>query len=473
MQDDRLLDAAAIVAYHDVTLAELRSLFDQMDVDLAAILDRETNITDALGEVQPELEAARARLAELGVVVPGTRLTTDAIDVTDSEEAHPQYEVPLVPAEADLDKLARLAKARLERLGIDVARDPLTQILPGGEIARSLRAYADEHGDVSWDAADWAVVISAGVLATLIDIVVLRTPKKVTLRTGEERTGSPLTMWLNEHSEGIHQRFLKQFERQAKVPYDANSTKATGGAVTMGPRNHRLKSLGHDPLVGFFYGVQDIMQGTGTYVEKGRLVQIPIDQDPVALVEALLIQVRHLLSDVATPAGLPAPLFTLFQLGEGDSPFIRTKAGVEVGATWAEISQYMYLNGYDLRHFLAMGLSPAIVSIVIRGYWHLGNYASGRTSEQRRREHAKLTSMLLMGHAIATSGTLLKTGVLYRLNPLALNYDQFLAMVPATAGWLKDAIERDHRISQALDREWQTLLAESTMAYRQDSGPEG
>lgn len=82
--------------------------------------------------------------------------------------------------------------------------------------------------------------------------------------------------------------------------------------------------------------------------------------------------------------------------------------------------------------------------------------------EQREKEQAKLTSMLLLGHAIATSGTLVKTGVIYGMNPLALNYNQLLAMAPATLAWFKEAAARDHRIGRALDREWGALLAASS-----------
>jgi len=69
--------------------------------------------------------------------------------------------------------------------------------------------------------------------------------------------------------------------------------------------------------------------------------------------------------------------------------------------------------------------------------------------------------MLLLGHTIATSGTLLKTGLLFGMNPTALNYDQILAMAPVTIAWFKEAIARDHRISQALEREWELLLGGS------------
>jgi hypothetical protein len=98
------------------------------------------------------------------------------------------------------------------------------------------------------------------------------------------------------------------------------------------------------------------------------------------------------------------------------------------------------------------------VSAIIRGYWLLNNYATGATKEQRKLEHAKLTSMLLLGHTIATSGTLLKTGLVFGLNPAALNYNQILAMAPATIAWFKEAVARDHRINHALGREWEILL---------------
>jgi len=460
MRDAQPPPATEVVAYQDVTLKELQGLFDQLGFDLLDILEREARVSDALDSVDSELDSARARLASLGICLPAGGPRADDVEV--GAQTRPRYEVPLVPAVDDFDRLTLLAEARLTQLGIDLSRDPLLQVLPDTEIARSLRAYNDEHGDISWDQTDWAIVLAAGALATLADIVLVRIPQEPLFpRDGEKHRGSPLTKWLKEKSPGIHEEFLKPLEKSAKVPYDASHTAATGGLVSsMSPRNHRLKSLGHDPLAGFFFGVRDLMHGTGTYLDNGNLIRVPTDHDPVGLIQALLTQVSHLLSDVATPAGVPAPLFTLLQLG-AESPFVHKKAGVEGKATWAQISQYMYLNGYDLRHFFVSGITPAIVSIVIRGYWLLKSYAAGGSKEQRQKEHAKLTSMLLLGHGIATSGTLLKTGLIYGMNPLALNYNQILAMGPVTIAWFKAAVERDNRISQALEQEWQALLIES------------
>lgn len=103
------------------------------------------------------------------------------------------------------------------------------------------------------------VVISAGFLATLLDVILVRIPQDSTF-LGKKYAGSPLTKWLQDRdrTQDIHDQFFKRFEKLAKVPYDASTTKATGGLVSgMRPATHRLQSLGHDPALGFLFGVAD------------------------------------------------------------------------------------------------------------------------------------------------------------------------------------------------------------------------
>ncbi|GAB3328543.1 hypothetical protein RMN56_29160 [Micromonospora halotolerans] len=457
------LSAAAVVAYQAVTLTELRGLFDQVEFDLKDVLERELRVSDTLDSVESEFDAVRARLQAMGVLVLAQESQSSAVATVSVETpSYPRYAVPIVPTDSDFDQLVRLAEARLDLLGIDLTRDPLQQVLPSGQIARSLRSYTEEHGDISWDKTDWTVVLVAGALATLLDVILVRIPQDSTF-LGKTRMGSPLTKWLKDkdRARDVHARFFKGFEKLAKVPYDAPTTMATGGLVSgMRPATHRLQSLGHDPALGFLYGVADLMHGTGTYIDKaGQLIQVPTGATPIDLITALITQVRHLLSDVYTPAGLQPPFFSLLQLGQITSPFALGPSGVKV--PWTDVARYMYTNGYDLRHFFTMGITPGVVSAIIRGYWLLKSYATGGTAAQRKLEHAKLTSMLLLGHTIATSGTLLKTGLLFGMNPAALNYNQILAMAPATIAWFKEAIARDHRINQALEKEWELLLTES------------
>ncbi|MFI7609227.1 hypothetical protein ACIBTV_29510, partial [Micromonospora sp. NPDC049366] len=300
MSDNQLSAAAAVVAYQAVTLTELRGLFDQVDFDLKDVLERESRVSDTLDSVESDFDAVRARLHALGVLVPAQACQASAAATVSVETAsRPRYTVPIVPTDGDFDQLVRLAEARLDLLGIDLTRDPLQQVLPSGQIARSLGDYAEEHGDISWDTTDWTVVLLAGALATVLDIILVRIPQDSTF-LGEKQTGSPLTKWLQDkdRAQDIHTRFFKRFEKLAKVPYDAPTTMATDGLVSgMRPATHRLQSLGHDPALGFLVGVADLMNGSGTYIDKaGKLVRVATDYDPVNLITAFIKQLRHLLS---------------------------------------------------------------------------------------------------------------------------------------------------------------------------------
>ena len=454
-------DAASVVAYQDVTLVELHALLDEMDFDLGAVVERERRIAQGLDEVDLKINALGGTLRALGVAeLPSAPVESrDDAALSDTPRAA-RYAVPTVPASEAFGEIVALAKERLGQLGIDLSRDPLLQVLPSSEIAQSLRRYSDVYGEISWDEADLAVVATAGLVATLLDIILVRVPEDSAF-LGRDQTGSPLTQWLVEHSGGIHKCFLEPLEPEAIVPYDASTTSATGGLVSgMRPATHRLQSPGHDPLTGFLIGVADLMRGTGTYIDKtGDIVQVASVVDPVDLNVALLTYVRHLLSDVATPAGLPPPLFTMLQVGQVASPFALGPSGVKV--PWTDVARYMYVHGYDLRHFFVMGITPAVVEAIIRGYWMLNGFALGREPGVRPQDRAKLASMLLFGHTIALSGTLLKTGVVYGMNPASLNWAQFLAMAPAAVAWVHEAAARDARVSGGLDAEWRRLLAAS------------
>jgi hypothetical protein len=457
-------DLATAVAYHEVTLAELRGLFDQLDFDLEDLLERELEVKGELADMATALDDARAKLEAGGAVVSVRTPDRPGSDAPSLGLAPPpsHYEVPLVPAVEEFGLIIALAEARLEQLGVDLRRDPLLPVLPSTQIARSLKEYADTYGETDWSEADWAVVVGAGLIGTLLDVVLVAIPEDSTF-LGKQYQGSQLTRWLKEgdNAARIRRRFLDPLESMARVPYDAPTTAATGGLVAgMRPATHRAQSFGHDPVLGFLIGIADLMHGTGTYVDKsGEIVQVTTDMEPVGFITAMLRQLRHLLSDVATPAGLPPPLFSLLQVGHIRSPFILGPSGVRV--PWTDVARYMYVHGYDLRHYFVSGIVPATVTAIVSGYWLLDGLARRGLDADRTGDRAKLTSMLLLGHAIATSGTLLKTGLVFGMNPAALNWSQLLSMVPVTIAWIAESAARDTRIRRGLDDEWQRLLVDS------------
>lgn len=280
--------------------------------------------------------------------------------------------------------------------------------------------------------------------------------------------GSPLTKWLKDkdRAAGIHERFFERYEAMAKVPYYVATTAGTGGQVPgMRPAIHRLQSIGHDPLAGLVAGVADLMHGVGTYVDKsGNIVRVASSVEPMRLIQAMLTQVRHILSDFYTPAGVPPPLFSLLQVGQIGSPFVLGSSGVKV--PWTDVARYMYVHGYDLRHFFVSGIVPATVTAIISGYWLLDGLSRRGLDADWTRDRAKLTSMLLVGHTIATSGNLVKTGLLFGMNPLALNWARLLAMAPVTVACIAETSARDKRIRRGLDKEWERLLTESETLVR-------
>lgn len=463
MPGDRLSAAAAVVAYQTNTLTELRGLFDQIDFDFRDALEREIRISDTLDRVGSDFDAARALLQSMGVNIPVPQPRSSTVtDLSLEPPSHPRYSIPIVPTDDDFRQLVTLAEARLDLLGIDLSRDPLVQVLPSSQIARSLRNYADEHGDIGWDKADWTVVLLAGALATLLDVILVRIPKDSAFLSKTD-AGSPLKEWLQgrERAQELYGRFVSGLENLAKVARDAPHARNADDLVSgVWPKTHRLESLGDDPAVGFLFGVADLMHRIGSYIDiTGPLAKVSNVADSIDLIEDLITHMRQLFSEVYTPAGPHPPFFSLLQLDDIDSPLTSGPSGIK--ASWTDVARYMYANGYDLRQFFAMGLTPGVVSAIICGYWLLNSYATGGTAAQRKLEQAKLNSMLLLGHTIATSGTLLKTGLLFRMNPAALNYNQILAMAPVTIAWFKEAVARDERINEALDKEWEVLLTES------------
>jgi hypothetical protein len=210
-------------------------------------------------------------------------------------------------------------------------------------------------------------------------------------------------------------------------------------------------SYGHDPILGFLFGVADLMHGTGTYIDKfGRVVTVQTSADHLDLITAFSTELRHLLSDVGTSQGIQPPLFTLLQRVPGLSPFVLKAGGEQV--PWTDVARSMYANGYDLRHCFASGIVPGTVTAMITSYALLDAYPDVRTLVG-----AKLASMLMLGHTIAMSGTLLKTGLLFGMNPAAFNWAELIAMGPVTVAWVATSVQRDRRIRQGLDEEWTRL----------------
>lgn len=324
-----------IVAYQSLRLREIRGLYNELDLDLGHYLNVEHDISEELDSLEEEFDEVREVLSSLGAELREPEL--------DSDPVSPVAPVPPRCRRVDSESvdnfqgLIEQAEDYLARTSLDLSKDPFLQVLSPSEVFEMDKAYKDRYGDVIWDRFDYLVVTLAGAIATLLDIFVVRIPVDGAF-LGKMRQGSPLTKWLRENSRSVHKHYLSHFEKAAKVPYDLSVGRAVDG---LSPKVHRLMSLGHDPVLGFVFGVIDILGGTGTFIDKhGVLRRIGGSVNSERLTIAFLKVFLHLLSDVCTSAGIQPPFFTLLQLVKAKSPFVLGPSGERV--SWTDVARYMY-----------------------------------------------------------------------------------------------------------------------------------
>jgi hypothetical protein len=255
---------------------------------------------------------------------------------------------------------------------------------------------------------------------------------------------------------------VASLERNFPVPFDPSTSHRLLKPVPgLYPMSHRFQSLGHDPLLGWLFGVRDVLAGTFTAIGRdGVLVvqQVAAGAQGENLFCGLLEAFRrvggHLLSDVSTPMGLPAPLMPLAQLLQFGT----------IGPdrqTIAETARRMYLEGYDFRHFTAGGLTTGIIEIIVRGAWIARRLHEGRSLRASLPHPAvpRLRRQLLIGHLTAAAVNAGKVAVLQ--NPCALNWAQWLALFrylgPELAGLLSSASRRSAAQDAMLDGDLRDL----------------
>ena len=278
---------------------------------------------------------------------------------------------------------------------------------------------------------DYVIAGVAGSLAGLIDVLLVGLPRRAAI------LGTPAIQggWLsNAVKDGFAHLLspdrIHALEREFPVPFDFSTNNGIAQVVKgLGPRSHRLQSLGHDPLLGWVFGVRDILCGSFTAIgSDGRWTCQAVpgamqggSNDPLVMLFDAIVRVGgHLLSDVGTSAGLPPPLFGLLQL---------IQSGDINGRTVAQLSRAMYASGYDFRHSLAGGVGTALVEAVVRLLWAVGELADGKSLSDAVPvgPRPRLQASLLIGHSVAAAVNGAKVAMMH--NPMALNWVQWLAFL--------------------------------------------
>lgn len=301
------------------------------------------------------------------------------------------------------------------------------------------------------DKFDYTICAVAGIVAGAVDILMVGIPQP---GVGNIEAG-PLSDYIRKYFEEKYpademERLAKS--KVSKVPYDAQDNRNTSQYVEgLSAYYHRLLSLGHDPLLGFIFGVFDILTGRMTTIDKsGKIVSQVMgnysDRKESDIFAALAKQILHLKSDVTTSMGLPAPLMGLFNLLQFGN------IGSEE-QTIAEIVQGMYYEGYDFIHFCSMTVPMMLVEVIVRISYSIKRIKEGHSIKEsipcslRREKHPKLATMLFIGHSAATA---INAGKVYfSHNPLAINYPQWMAFAKYSYKQLKWVIIEKPAIRKA------------------------
>jgi hypothetical protein len=306
------------------------------------------------------------------------------------------------------------------------------------------------------------------MVASLLDFLIVSIPKDINYLGKYQQKGSNFTGWLRTlgvDKDGKLNPFLKWCENVCKVPYDQSINPSIQG---FNPRSHRLFSLSHDPLFGLIFGTLDILNGSMTTFDAKGNIQIvkTFDVTFTDKVFAPLLWLGHIISDMCTKMGVPIPGWAFLQLLQFGSLGANNK-------TIADISRWMYLNGYDLRHFCTMSIPVAVIEIVVRSYHYLSSLETPEQLEYslhssiaskefaQIQSNLKLHKMLFLSHAIAASGNALKVFT-YSGNPLAINLPQWLLFFKESVK-IVQAITRDKtpekimRNRKKINREWEEI----------------
>jgi hypothetical protein len=374
---------------------------------------RSLGCTAAIGtqtetQLQAAIDETERLLAELGAPLPGrpreTRVSMPPLGPC------PSFDSLLAASPADTSLADALTDAEISRV--------LTDLHAAGEHALGPRTL---------DLWDLAIAGVAGLLAGVADIVLVGFPRHP---SAFGPGGGILPDAVHKTFGNIlPQKTIASLEAAFKVPYD-HSTNVMGFQVVDGlfPRSHRYHALGHDPIFGWIVGVADVLHGTMTTIGQDGVLMDQSTGLPQAgqtlfmgILGALHRVGGHLLSDVATPMGLPSPLMPLVGL------FANPVFGAH-GREFADTVRSMYLAGYDFRHFLAGGITTAIVEIIVRGAWFVRRRQEGLAVRDALpvASDRRLRRQLLLGHAVAAAVNGGKIAVMQ--NPCALNWSQWLAL---------------------------------------------
>lgn len=310
---------------------------------------------------------------------------------------------------------------------------------------------------------EWIYASLSGIISVAIDVIFVGTPEVVKIyKGGENFDGSRLTAILREIGTDPDSKSYAVFHwlsDKCKVPYDLSAVKDV-----MYPNNHRIRSLGHDPFLGLFFAVADILLGTTTCIDNSGHIQILVGKHAAPMQEKLLAvfyYIGHIFSDICTARGIPVPGFFLPQFFAGDGTY----------NSIAKKAELMYLDGYDMRHLASTSVPVIVKNLLIDAYLMLSKEeidTVGIAEKEIAKQQAvlKKEKMIFISDCIATGGNLTKILLPPSCgNPASINLTQWAEFIRSSISIISAAtrdmsVERTIEQRKDIDATWEQLLSE-------------
>jgi hypothetical protein len=300
------------------------------------------------------------------------------------------------------------------------------------QIARFNKKY-------SLDEWDYAIAGACGLFAALLDILCVKAPPKPTVDWSNKVDGI-FNQWVqNAFNTLLPEDVSKVLSSKFVIgaPDSSVITQLIGApAKVINPINHRLKSLAHDPILGFIFGVWDMLNGTCTVVVDGEIRSFPSVAGATNTSDNIFQLIGrhfgHLLSDVNAPSangnrgmGLPAPFMGILRMLEG----------VPVGeSNFGKQIEWMYVKGYDFRQFVVTSVPMAIMEILCRALYAIKQHSMGTQTFAEAivdtiplKMNPRFRVLLAMAYTTSTS---INAGKMYvTQNILNANYASWMGVI--------------------------------------------
>lgn len=284
--------------------------------------------------------------------------------------------------------------------------------------------YKDYTEQYKLDKYDYAIAGIIGTIAAGIDLFLVTKVNGSQVTAGKLKSGVE-GFWNTLLSEDK----IKALEEKYKVTYDisTNTSKISQEVLGLCPQYHRFQSLGHDPILGFIFGVSDLMKGQLTAIDgNGRLIiQAVNGAETKGLIESIITVFGHFLSDVGTKSStgkilsVPAPLTPLLQLIQVGSIEYNGKK-----YTVGDLSKRMYHDGYNFNHFIGMSIPVLLIEILTRLSFVIKEIFFMKSNVSLK-GNPKLTVMLCIANGILFAENVGK--LVITKNPFAINYVSWIA----------------------------------------------